>query len=108
MKDLEYLEEISEDIIGFQTILTDLMNVQNNIEGKTDIKDPYLIAFFYSFAESIKYSKSKKVLNTFIDKYLKLCVSINRKGRTEIIQALTSWIEEKKKLINKLTSPKEE
>lgn len=108
MKDLEHLEEVSEDIIGFQTILTDLMNVQNNIEGKTDITNPYLVAYFYSFAESIKYSKSKGVLFTFINKYLKLCVSIDRKGRTEIIQALTSWIEEKKKLINKLTAPKED
>lgn len=108
MKDLEKLEEISDDIIGFQTILTDLMNVDNHIEGKTEIKDPYLIAFFYSYSNSIKYTKSKKFLLDFINKYLKLCVSLNRKGRIEIIQALTSWIEEKKKMINKLTTSKED
>ena len=108
MKDMEKLEEVSEDIIGFQTILLDLMNVSSNIESKSDIQDPYLIAYFYTYAESIKYSKPKKTLLDFIDKYLKLCISLNRKGRTEIIRALTSWIEDKKKLINKLTTPKED
>lgn len=108
MKDMEGLEEISEDIIGFQTILLDLMNVESNIEGKTDIQDPFLIAYFYSYANSLKYKKAKTVLLNFINKYLKLCVSLNRKGRTEIIRALTSWIEDKKKLINQLTTPKED
>ena len=108
MKDMEKLEEVSEDIIGFQTILLDLMNVQTNIESKTDIEDPFLIAYFYTYAESIKYKKPKKLLLDFMDKYLKVSISMGRKGRTEVIKALTSWIEDKKKLINKLTTPKED
>lgn len=104
----EGLQSVNED--SFQKILISLLDPEN-IETKTEIELPMPLAQLAILADVLEKEgvpDLPELLRNFIKKYLVYQVSHLRKGRTEIIGALTEGIKEERRLREKLTSPNTE
>lgn len=107
---MDDMQEIADDISDFKSILDNLMDLSKNIEAKTDIAEPFLIAFYEAYANMLiasGYIKSGTFMKTLLIQFLKYSVSKNRKGRNEIIKAVSSIIEATKSKLARLTTLKE-
>ena len=95
----ELRERIDKEIIptkdiSFQKILNNLINVDENLILKTHIHRPKQITklmLWQDYLESINYPITSKLIENFIDYYLKCMVSYNRIGRKEIIEGLSAF-----------------
>lgn len=83
-------EDTQSDLV---VVLRDLLDLDSNIEAKTEldkgeIRQLLLLRFWASQIKA--YSKaSNEIAKLWIENYTKLKVSFKRKGRKEIIQALS-------------------
>lgn len=95
----ELKEQIKEVIplkdITSLKILNNLLDADDNLELKTHIHKPKQLTSLFILAEYLKkldYPKSAKLIDNFIEQYLKYMVSFKRMSRIEIIKALSSFI----------------
>lgn len=100
-------ELIPSDDISLQQILNNLLDGKHNLDLKTQIIKPKVLASLKVFAEllgKLKYKHSQTVLETFIKTYLRYMVSFERQSRKEIIKAVSSLFEqESKDIVSKMT-----
>lgn len=89
-------ELVPSDDVSLQQILNNLLDGKENLDLKTHIIKPKILASLKTFAEvldTLSYPKSSKVLERFIVIYLRYMVSFNRESRKEIIKAISSLFE---------------
>ncbi|MFX1590587.1 MAG: hypothetical protein ACFFC1_20835 [Promethearchaeota archaeon] len=100
-------ELVPSDDISLQQILNNLLDGKHNLDLKTQIVKPKVLASLKIFAEllgKLKYPKSEQVLESFIKTYLRYMVSFERQSRKEIIKAVSSLFEsESKDILSKMT-----
>ncbi len=78
----------------------DMMMSDDNIELKTDIKDPWKFSMFYALADIMDgqgLSHSAAIHRSLGDKFMRFMVSKNRKGREdvkEIASNLNTFVKE--------------
>lgn len=107
---MSVLDELDEvDDISLNQILNNLLSADKNLELKTHIFKPKELASLSVLAKYLRdkeFPISAKVLDNFIEMYLKYMVSFKRLSRKEVIKALSSMIPEEEELSNrkKLTS----
>ena len=89
-------EFLSTNEISIQQILNNLLNSDKNLSLKTEIYNPKKLAILYTlgiYLKNKKYPKTAKLINDFINTYLKYMVSNKRKSRNEVIRALAPLIQ---------------
>jgi len=101
-------DELTEgNDISLQQILNNLLDGKHNLDLKTQIIKPKILASLKVFSEllgKLKYIKSQEVLESFIKTYLRYMVSFERQSRKEIIKAVSSLFEQDSKdIISKMT-----
>lgn len=102
---LDEFEKVGD--VTAEEILTNLMQAEN-IEMKTEIKKPLQLAKLYVLKELLQdagFNTASGIINAFIQKYLVYMVSDKRKGRKEIIDAISGIREQIKTVKEKLTNP---
>lgn len=108
MSNNSVFDELTEgNDISLQQILNNLLDGKHNLDLKTQIIKPKILASLKVFAEllgKIKYPKSQTVLESFIKTYLRYMVSFDRQSRKEIIKAVSSLFEQDSKdILSKMT-----
>ena len=91
------MENITTGNLTREHILQALMTADVNINMKTDIEFPKELAQLETIGLFIKqkgYIKTGKLIIDFCTLYKEMRVSLKRKGRKEIIEALSSMIKE--------------
>ena len=81
------------DDISVQEILINMMDATKNLGLKTEInkpKDLASLSIFATYMEKKGYKVSAGIIRDFIKKYLEYMVSNKRKGRKEIIDAISA------------------
>ena len=74
-------------------ILTILLDPEENLEVKSEIKKPFLFAAIKTYDDYLKshnLTKSAGILSKFVKDSLRLFISHDRKSREEIIRAIAS------------------
>jgi hypothetical protein len=102
---LDDFEKVSD--ITAEEILTRLMKA-DDIELKTEIKKPLHLAKLYVLKELMQdagFNTAGEIIDRFIQKYLVYMVSDKRKGRREIIEAVSGIREQIKTVKEKLINP---
>ena len=82
--------------ITLQQILNNLLDAKHNLELKTQIIKPKQLSILAIIGEYLNdkgLTQSSKLVKGFLETYLKYMVSYKRLSRTEIIKAISSWIE---------------
>ncbi len=91
---MSILDEIIESKdITIQQILNNLLDGNDNLDLKTHIFRPKQLAtlsILNTHLENLKFTKSSKLIESFIDTYLRYMVSYKRMSRIEVIKALTN------------------
>lgn len=105
---MSVFDELTEgNDISIQQILNNLLDGKHNLDLKTQIIKPKVLASLKVFAEllgKLKYPKSERVIESFIKTYLRYMVSFERQSRKEIIKAVSSLFEaESKEIVSKMT-----
>ena len=93
--------ESEEDDTTAIDILKGLMDAESDLELKTHVIVPKDIAGLQVLVSVLKMYEldgSSKLLETFITYYLKLMVSYQRKGRKEIVDAVSGLMERERSL----------
>ncbi len=93
--------ESEEEETSLKEILKGLMDADNDLELKTHVIVPRDIAglqVLTSVLNMYKLGDSAKLLEGFIEYYLKLMVSYQRLGRKEIIDAVSGLMERERQL----------
>lgn len=88
------LEEISET--SLQEILINMLDGENNLDLKSHIHKPKQLTSLVVLSKYLKANQctlSSKIIDSFIEKYLRYMVSFDRLSRTEIIKAISSALE---------------
>lgn len=91
---LKDLEEVSET--SLQEILINMLDGEKNLDLKTHIHKPKQLTSLVVLAKYLKENqctKSSKLLEGFIEKFLRYMVSFDRLSRTEVIKAISSALE---------------
>lgn len=102
---LDEFEKLND--VTAEEILTNLMQAEN-IEMKTEIKKPLQLAKLYvlkTLLQNTGFNTASNIIDTFIQKYLVYMVSDKRKGRKEIIEAVSGIREQVKTVKEKLVNP---
>jgi len=87
---------VPDDGISLQEILVSLLKADKDLDFKTHINSPMALTGLYLLGKQLKSNQliiSAKIIETFIEKYLKYMVSYNRLGRTEIVKAISSLLD---------------
>lgn len=98
----------AEDKESLEKILAKLLD-SKDIELKSEIHSPLALdklKILSVWLESEKMPESAKLINTFIEYYLKYMVSHNRESRKEIIHALSEMIKREVPLSEKIMGEK--
>lgn len=93
--------ESEEDETSLKDILKSLLDADNDLELKTQVIVPKDIAGLQVLVEVLKMYKledSSELLEGFIVYYLKLMVSYQRRGRKEIVDAVSGLMERERQL----------
>lgn len=93
--------ESEEDETSLKDILKSLLDADNDLELKTQVIVPKDIAGLQVLVEALKIYEledSSKLLEEFIIYYLKLMVSYQRRGRKEIVDAVSGLMERERQL----------
>jgi hypothetical protein len=93
--------EDEEEETSLKDILKSLLNADSDLELKTQVLVPKDVAGLQVIASILRMYKlngSAQLLETFIEYYLKLMVSYQRRGRKEIIDAVSGLMERERQL----------
>lgn len=93
--------ESEEDETSLKDILKSLLDADNDLELKTQVIVPKDIAGLQILASVLKMydlDDSSELLEEFIEYYLKLMVSYQRRGRKEIVDAVSGLMERERQL----------
>lgn len=87
------LQNAGLDNSSIEAIMDKFIIADKNLILKTDIENSLKFTALITIAEDLKrkgLTNSAKTLQTFIDAYIKVRVSVNRKSRTEILDAISA------------------
>lgn len=93
---LKGLQKIENETSAWDTEIAQLvgsLGKKSDIELKTDLPNPLAVAQLKAWArwaESVGFTGTKRLINEFIKDYLELRVSKDRKGRIEIVKAISA------------------
>lgn len=80
---------------SIKDILNDLMDATDNLDLKTHINNPKEISVLKTlstYLQEIKFEKSAMIIDNFIEFYSRYMISWKRLGRTEILRAISNYI----------------
>jgi len=103
-EELAKILSVSETQNEFYKSLQDLMNLEQNLEAKTDLdkKEVRKIALLKAWAKMVdnitKNQNTSQIVDTYLSQYMKLKVSKNRLGRKEIIKALMKDVQKDERI----------